>query len=639
MDSRKLNDIRAVVTKTGQNPVTGNIYDLVQVWKSWYRGNVNDFHRFTYKSVTGKTKTGEKLTFGIPKKIGEDWVSLLWNENVTIKTSIDAYNDRLDEVFKQNKLRVELGNLLEKAFGYAGWCATVEYLIDGETVIDYITSEYAIITEGKGITAKGIVTINEIEQEDSYITHLTMHSLIDGKYVVEHKAYKSKKLSELGSHSQQALLAIFKEEELMEMRTEILDDEGRIVDVKYIVEYDTDIATFQVYKPNITNNFDTSGKEGIPVTANSIDAFKSLDEAFTSLWNETRNNKTVTVFSDKATRKKTVQDPESGEQQYVQYIDDDNTQFISSPMNETEDWVKRFKGEFNADPYIATINRDLSWISFKVGLGTGFYSFDGTNTYVNEKQIISTNNDTWKNKVKHEIVLRDAIEGLVKAVIYLEQSQGRLPVMKYDISIKFDDSIIQDDETKKENSLKLVELGMKPEWKHLIEWEGLTETEAKEQIKQSTGVSIVKLKTISDAVNLGVMSLEQAQTLMYGEIKTPEELKLMYIQTLVEKGIPLTPEQLTTYNGGNMQTEEVIINNNEEQENPEIDSPEKENVEDILLNGAQIASAVSIVDSFNSGVLSYEGALEMLVTFLNIPIDKARIMLNNGVLKKEIVSE
>jgi hypothetical protein len=118
MNNRKLNDIKSVVTKMGQNPVTGNIYDLVQTWKSWYRGNVNDFHRFRYKSVTGKMKECEKLTFGIPKKIGEDWVSLLWNENVYLKTSEDDYNERLEQIFKDNKLRVELGNLLEKTFGY-----------------------------------------------------------------------------------------------------------------------------------------------------------------------------------------------------------------------------------------------------------------------------------------------------------------------------------------------------------------------------------------------------------------------------------------------------------------------------------------------------------------------------------------
>ena len=132
---------------------------------------------------------------------------------------------------------------------------------------------------------------------------------------------------------------------------------------------------------------------------------------------------------------------------------------------------------------------------------------------------------------------------MMKSIMFLEGIENK------EYKIKLDDSMIMDDETKKTKSLELVSLGMKPEWQHLTEWEGLTEQDAKEQIKQSTGVSIVKLKTITEAVDIGVMSLEQAQALMYGEIKTPEELKMMYIQTLVEKSIPLTPEQLAIYNG------------------------------------------------------------------------------------------
>lgn len=557
MNSRKLKDIKAVVTKKGQNPVTGNIYDLVQTWKSWYRGNVNEFHRFKYKSTTGKVKEGEKLTFGIPKKIAEDWVSLLWNENVSLLTNNDTYNERLKEVFKENKLKVELGNLLEKIFGYAGWGTTVEYLIEGKTVIDYITSEQALIIEGKGITTKGIVTINEIELSDSYVTHLTMHTLEDGKYIVEHKAYKSKKSSELGNESRNALLAVFDEQELDDMREDIYVD-GKLVDTRYVVKYDTNIATFQIYRPNLTNNFDTDGKEGIPVTANSVDSFKALDEAYTSLWNESRNNKTTTVFNEKATRQKTVNNPETGEQQYVTYIDDNNTQFIASPMGDNEEWVKRFKGEFVGEPYIATINRNLSWISFKSGLGTGYYSFDGTNTYVNEKQIISTNNDTWKNKVKHEVVLRDALEGLVKAVIYLEQSQKRLTPVDYEVIIKFDDSIIQDDETKKKESLGLVEKGMKPEWKHLVDWEGLTEVEAKAQIKEATGFNISLIRALKEGSEYGAVGIKQMQKLLNPDM-SQEELEMMYIETKVEKGIALTPLEASKYNGTSVEEELLKI--------------------------------------------------------------------------------
>ena len=55
MNQKKMNDIVAVVSKQGQNVVAGTRYDLIQVWKSWYRGAVNDFHRFTLKGVNGKT--------------------------------------------------------------------------------------------------------------------------------------------------------------------------------------------------------------------------------------------------------------------------------------------------------------------------------------------------------------------------------------------------------------------------------------------------------------------------------------------------------------------------------------------------------------------------------------------------------
>ena len=485
MNKQKLSDIRTIVSKMGQNVVSGSQYDLIQVWKSWYRGAVNDFHYYNVKTVNGKTLKRQKLTFGLPKKIAEDWISLLLNENVTIATDNDDINEQLDRVFDDNNVRVELCNLLEKVFGYAGTGATVEYLIDGVTMIDYISGELMLITEGTNSTATGICTINEIEKDDKFITHLTIHTLVDGKYIVEHQAYMSTKSTELGSQSRQALRVVFSDDVLQTMETPVIDEKGNQTGVKYVVIYDTDIPTFQIYKPNLTNNYDVMSKDGIPVIANSIDGFKALDDAYHGLNNESVNNTTLTVFSDKATRKRAIDDPEAGTTSYINYVDEANTRYISVPMSDTEDWVKHFKGEFDSEPYITTINRNLSWISFKVGLGTGYYSFDGGDTYVNEKQIISTNNDTWKNKVKHEILLRQSLEGLVKAIVFLEQSQGRMPNVEYKVVIKFDDSIILDDEQLKKDSLELVNLGFKPKWKHLVEWFSMTEDEAKMSVAQA----------------------------------------------------------------------------------------------------------------------------------------------------------
>ena len=38
------NNIQSVLSKKGINLVVGNIYDLMAIWKQWYRGSVNDFH-------------------------------------------------------------------------------------------------------------------------------------------------------------------------------------------------------------------------------------------------------------------------------------------------------------------------------------------------------------------------------------------------------------------------------------------------------------------------------------------------------------------------------------------------------------------------------------------------------------------
>jgi A118 family predicted phage portal protein len=489
MNKTKLNDITTVVSKQGQNVVAGTSYDLIQIWKSWYRGNVNDFHRYKIKGAGGIEIECEKLTFGIPKKIAEDWASLLWNEKVEFNTGNDEINKRLYEVLEENSYQIELGNLIEKTFGYTGLGAIIEYLVDGDTTIDYISGEYVIITAGKGTRVKGLITINEIELNKQYITHLTFHSIIDDRYIVEHQAFISDKDTELGKKSIGALAHIFKEETLKDMQEITYDEKGNIIEVKYVVIHETNIPCFQIIKPNITNNYDTDSKMGIPVIANSIDTYKALDNAYEGLNTESVNNKTLIVFNDKATKKKTKNDPETGITSYVKYIDNHDTRFISSPMGDKEDWVKHYAGTFTAEEYIKAINSNLGWASFKAGLGTGYYSFDGTNTYVNEKQIISTNNDTWKNKVKHEIGLRESFIGMIKAIIFLEQSQKRIPNIDIDtlaITVKFDDSIIIDDEELKKNSLQLVTDGYKPKWKHLVEWENMTEDEAKQSVAEAT---------------------------------------------------------------------------------------------------------------------------------------------------------
>ena len=68
---------------------------MMAIWKSWYRGNVNDFHYFQMKMADGTTKQCERLTMNISKKVCEDISKLLWSEKVQIKLDKKKSTEKL----------------------------------------------------------------------------------------------------------------------------------------------------------------------------------------------------------------------------------------------------------------------------------------------------------------------------------------------------------------------------------------------------------------------------------------------------------------------------------------------------------------------------------------------------------------
>ena len=82
LDSNKRQDILLAISSRGQNPVQGTIYQRMADWKSWYRGNVNNFHRYQIKNVKGHTRTCQRLSMQMAKKVCEDWTTLIFNESV-----------------------------------------------------------------------------------------------------------------------------------------------------------------------------------------------------------------------------------------------------------------------------------------------------------------------------------------------------------------------------------------------------------------------------------------------------------------------------------------------------------------------------------------------------------------------------
>lgn len=416
-------DIQSQLSKKGINLVVGDIYDMMAIWKSWYRGNVNDFHYFNKKMIDGKVKKCERLTLNMPKKLCEDFAKLLWSEKVQINLDNKANTEQLLQVLnsKENNFKVNFPNFLERVFAL-GTGVTVEYKKDGKTIIDYIDGDVVLPFSYMNSYINGLITVSRwetgSESDKRYYTHLTYHQFKDKKYIKMNEIYVSSVDTLLGRE---------------------LDFKEEMPNVEEYKTYDTDNPHFQVWKPVIANNFDTDSPMGLSIIANQIDKFKAIDIKYDSFNREFLTGKKRILIDRTAVKKKAEPDPETGNVNYVSYFDVNDEVYVAIDGMEHQP-VKDIDFKLRYQEHIDSINAELNYLSSGSGLGQNYYSFDGQGVKT-ATEVVSENSDTYRTKLHHQIMVQSGLEGLVKAICELEN----IPYTS--VNIAFDDSIIEDENT------------------------------------------------------------------------------------------------------------------------------------------------------------------------------------------------
>ena len=390
------------------------------IWKSWYRGNVNDFHYFNMKMADGTTKNCERLTMNMPKKVCEDFAKLLWSEKVQIKLDKKKSTERLLEVLnsKENNFKVNFPDFLERTFAL-GTGVTVEYKKDDKTIVDYIDGDVVIPYMYTNSYINGLITVSRFikgtDSKKKYYTHITYHEFKDNKYTKLNELYKSSDESTVG-----------REVNFNDIFPNVLEHE----------EVETDNPHFQVWKPVIANNFDTDSPMGLSVLANQIDKFKAIDTEYDSFNREFRTGK-ERVFVDRTAVKKKPEADENGNVNFVSYFDNDDEVYVAiAGMDHPP--VKGIDFNFRYQEPLRSINAQLNYISAGVGLGQNYYNFDGQGVKT-ATEVVSENSDTYRTKKHHELMVNDCLCDLIKAICEIEN----IPYKS--INIVFDDSIIEDE--------------------------------------------------------------------------------------------------------------------------------------------------------------------------------------------------
>ena len=138
--------------------------------------------------------------------------------------------------------------------------------------------------------------------------------------------------------------------------------------------------------------------------------------------------------------------------------------------------------ELRIEEHSQAINDDLAYLSMKCGFGTDRYKFEGGQVRT-ATEVISENSDMYRTLQKHELVLERVLIRLIRTIIRAGISIGTPGLQENtEISILFDDSIIQDKQTEREEDRKDVAMGVMGTDEYRSKWYGETIEKARENL-------------------------------------------------------------------------------------------------------------------------------------------------------------
>lgn len=456
--------------------IDASFYRKIDEWKSWYQGNVRRFHFFRIYGGRGTWKRCRRLSLGMAKKLCEDMADLLLNERVKITIADPATDAYVKEVLKQNSF-LTLGNEYQERKAATGTVAYVPYLENAEM-------------DEKGNISGGKIKINYLEAPNIFpiswengkvlecaflflktckcrkYAQIQFHRIENGQYVIENTVVEctSGATGRELTQKEWAQLPVFQ-------------------NLAQKIETGSLEPQFVIDRLNIVNNADqdVTNPLGVALFANSVDTLQKIDMEYDSYSNEFDLG-----------RKRIFVAPEMLEDKDGSLTFDTNdTVFYRLPedyFQNSKEAIKEVDMALRIEEHSKAINDDLNYLSMKCGFGTQRYRFDNGNIQT-ATQVISENSDMYRTLQKHEIVLDEVIRNLIRIIIRLGIAT-KVPGLKIDteITIDFDDSIIEDKQAERQSDRQDVAMGAMGVAEYRAKWYGETEEQAARRIPEQTGV-------------------------------------------------------------------------------------------------------------------------------------------------------
>ena len=474
-------------------PAFREYYTLfIFVWQAIYKGFYKAWHEVPVKTIRdpkGKTRTLATMNAG--KMACSQMARYVWNERCSITASMasapddDPLDGFLQYVLKDNRFGSAFGDLLEKSFALGGgalkeWVEVPKDengndLGEGKVRIGYTMASQFVPTAWDNSKVTSGIFVSREARDGYYYTVVEWHHWDGTTYRITNDLYRQ---PIKGSEPQNILGWWYPLDKVYPL----LSPDTTIEDVHQ--------AFFQYIRPFGANYADDNSPLGMSIFAPALNTLHGLDIMFDSLQREFVLGKKRIIAPARSMK---VSAGVNGSRP-DRYFDADDEVWEALATDNPED-LKIYDNsvDLRVEPHITGINGDLSIFCAQIGFDPGTLSFDTTKGLKTATEVISENSKTFGTVKAHENLLKDALVDMVHAIFDLAVRYGLTWEGKtieslisggYDVSVQFDDSIIEDKNAEINRGVSLVGAGLLSKKKFMTDMLGYTPEDADNELKQ-----------------------------------------------------------------------------------------------------------------------------------------------------------
>ncbi len=441
--------------------VNSNAQEIIQKCDNWYANReIEDFHkRMNLNNVEVKLS---RMNFA--KRCCADDANLC--EIVSVAPEKQATSQEfIDDLLKRNRFDVRYREQLEKTSA-TGTVGAYIYLRD---------AEYIGNADGTMLAKGGMVCVNYCDA-DSIIPLTVENGLITECAFCGTNKVRGK--------DKTTLVIFTKEQGLYTADTIVFDEHGKKSDAGSNSIQLGNVKPFAVMKNAEVNNLDHMEGYGLPKIYNSIPLFKAVDLCYNILFGDLDKGEKIVFLNEMLAEVSKREDgtPMLTKKQKDLFI------LLGEKLPEEDVLVKEYNPEIRVEQITKAFELVLSLLSMQFGYGTKKYTFENgqiktATEYIGAKQ------DAMQELNKQRKQAQEYISDIIHAAMWFSnQFSGTAYDVEEPLSIEFDDSYVEDKQTKLEamraDALSFAEVPVLKIW-YLMEKYNIPEDEARKYIENT----------------------------------------------------------------------------------------------------------------------------------------------------------